>query len=549
MIALLALCSPAWAAQLVLDADTRELQHGQVVTLHLTVVDAVPSGPPRIPSSRGLNFDYRGQRHSTTIINYQTTRTVTYSYSMAATSPGTWEVGPVELAVGGEALKSNSLTIEVLERDAGSDGEGVSATLGVDDIWVGQTVVYHLEFRTPKQVTDLRWTPPEFEGFVPEQTAGENQREYSLRENGQETTVIELDMPLVATSPGARSVAPAVLQAQHRVRRKGRRRTPFESLTQTESEIYTTEPIPAAVRPLPESGRGDDWSGLVGQFRLRAELSEAGIAVGESATLTVRVVGDGTLSGFALPEMSADGFRAYDDQAELSGRVEGGKFLSEGIFRRAIVPDKPGDITVPAVRLQIFNPDSGAYEIIATQPITLRVDEGEERTTVTSYAEVSDTRQDVVDLDADILPIHAHARLRSQVFEPFTPGVILPTALPVLALMGFALRDVAANRRESPVDRRKALKARLASLKPGGADPGELESVFREALGILIGCPAGAVDRERIGALDAETYGDLGGESLLLYGELEEVRYGGGDVSGALAERVLALARKLLEAA
>ncbi len=541
---LLLLVSQAWAAQLVLDADTRTLREAQVVTLNLTVVDGRPKGPPRIPDSEGLSFSYRGQRQSTVMVNFKTTRTVTYSYSMTALKPGFWEVGPVELVVDGQALASNTLAIQVSERDTSAEIEGVTASLGTEDIWVGQTVVYHLEFRSPKQITDLRWTPPEFEGFVPEQTAEERQKEYTLRDGDRDTTVIELDMPLVATAPGAREIPPAVLQAQYRVRRAQRRqRSVFDSLYQTENAVYTAKPLPTAVRRLPEAGRDEHWSGLIGDVHIRAELSADRVAVGESATLTVTVEGDGTLSGFSLPELPVDGgFRAYDDQAEISGEVADGRFRSVGVFRRAIVPEAEGAITIPPITLQFFSPSAGGYRSVSTRPMTLEVLPGERSEALTSYAEPgADVRRDVEDLGADILPIHPGASLRSQVFDPASPGVLLPVGLPLMALLGVGLRDATARRRDAAPDRRRALRARIKGTDI--EDLGALEGLLREAAGAALGCPAGAVERASLAALPE----GIRAEAAAVYGALEEARYGGGGVDPELARRVLELARKLAE--
>ena len=109
------------------------------------------------------------------------------------------------------------------------------------------------------------------------------------------------------------------------------------------------------------------------------------------------------------------------------------------------------------------------------------------------------------------------------------------------------LRSAAGRRRARPVDRRKALRARLDALGAGEASPAELEAVLREALGLYLGCPAGAVERSRLDAIE----GELGAEVLRVYGELEEVRYGGAvagaSLTASLTEWVRAIAKKLLK--
>ena len=431
----------------MLQTDTRELIEGQVGELHLTAVDEAPAGPPDIPDGEGLRFAYQGQRHSTTMINFKTTRTVTYTYRMIAAKAGRWSVGPVEVNLGGRRGKTNSLSVEVRAREADGGADGVFATLGAEKLYVGQTVVYHLEFRSRRALQNLRWTPPEFDGFVPEQTAEVAQKRYSLVDAGAEVEVVELDSPLVATAPGAREIPPAVIQAEIWERqRPTRRRGLFSNMVEARTEVFTADPLPTRVHPLPEEGRSDDWGGLVGRFTLRAELSEAEVAAGGSTTLTITLQGDGTLSGFTLPPVPEDaGYRAYDDQPELASEIRGGRFRSVARFRRAIVPESPGRLKLPPVAIQAFDPVGGEYVTLRSRPLTLTVIEGESRQAVTSYAAAEvDARQEVADLAEDILPLHASARLRSQVFRPTHPGLLAIVGAPLLALIGLIGRDLAA---------------------------------------------------------------------------------------------------------
>ena len=533
---LLALCQ-AWAAQAVLELDTRELRVGQIVQAHLSLVDGTVRTAPDFPRVEGLAFRYEGQRQSTVMVNFKTTRTMTLQYAVTALQPGEWTIPSmtIELA-GGQRAVTSPVTVTVEARDTDdSAGDQVFATLGADEAWVGQTLVYHLDFRTSKRLVDRRWTLPELDGFVAEQTSEATEREIPIVEDGRTWTRIEVDVPVVATAEGARRITPAALTAQFQVKRQNQRRqrpSLFTSSYDLKTEVFAGQLVPITVRPLPE--RPADFSGLVGSFELATQLSQGTVAVGESATLTVQLAGDGTLAGFALPEPPPDAdYRAYDDAPEVRSEVRGGRFAAVALAKRAIVPTTPGTLTLDPIELVVFDPSLGDYVTLRSAPETLQVVGSDEQSGLVSY-DAEPTSTAPAELADDILPIHPRARMASQ--APELPSVLLGLgALPWLALLGIGARDLA-GRRSGRVDPRADLKARAKALGP---DLAAAEALFRDAVGFALDLPHGAVDRAALDRLP-EAQRD---PARRIYEDLDAARYGGAD-AGDVAARV----RQLVEA-
>jgi len=521
----------AWAAQAVLELDSRDLRVGQIVQAHLSIVDGSVGSAPTLPALDGLSFRFEGQRQSTVMVNFKTTRTITLQYTVTALQAGEWTIPSMTLELtGGQRAVTAPLTVTVSPRDpdAGA-GDRVFATLGTEEAWLGQTLVYHLDFRTSKRLVDRRWTLPELDGFVAEQTSDATEREIPLVEDGRTWTRIEVDVPVVATAAGARSVSPAALTAQFQVKRQSQRRqrpSLFSSSYDLKTEVYAGDVVPVTVRPLPD--QPDGFSGLVGSFELVSQLSQGAVAVGESATLSVQVTGSGSLAGFELPPVPPDApYRAYDDAPEVRSEVRGGRFTAVSLAKRAIVPATPGTLTIAPVELVVFDPEVQDYVTLRSAPQVLQVVGSDESSGLVSY-DLEPEAGAPSELADDILPLHPRASLTSE--APDLPRLAAAVAsLPWVVLIGLLLRD-AVKESTTTVDHRAQLRARATALD---ADLAHAEALFRDTVAWVTGVAHGAVDREVLERLPEASRAD----ARSIYDDLDAARYGGAD-AGDLAERV-----------
>jgi hypothetical protein len=539
---------PAWAAEVSVHLDTREIRVGQTVGLRVVVLDAREVRPPDFPKANGLQVTFQGTQQSTVRINFRTTRTKTFSYSVTALAPGDYAIQPLALVIDGQKTGAPSVQLTVREREATelAAADSIFGTLGTDEIWVGQTVVHHVEFRTRKRLLDMHWQAPNFEGFVPDPVAPAQQREYPLIENGINWTLLELDTPLQAVAAGAREVPGGVMRAQFAVTREVARRRGFGlgRITEARTEVFATDSLSIKVRPLPEEGRSPDWSGLVGQFEIQTRLDRSQVRVGQSATLTVVLSGTGGLASFQLPQIAeGQGFRAYDDEPEIRAEVRGGRYESVGTWRRAIVPESTGLFQVPPVVIQVFDPLEGTYVTLRSAPLRLQVLSGEntEISVIDAGSTGGDQRRKIARVGEDILPIHPNAQLRSQVFNPAHPMLLAVMGVPFLVLLGVVAREQFQRLRPRH-DPAAALRRRAALVENRALGVGELEVLFREALGLALGLPAAGVERA---SAESGLTGPLKDSVLSLYRDLDRARYGGGDHQGLQARVLVAVAALL----
>ncbi|MAY81965.1 MAG: hypothetical protein CL930_14450, partial [Deltaproteobacteria bacterium] len=210
------LTSIAFAAELSLQIDSRELVMGQTVPVSLQVLNGSVQGVPPVPAGDGLLLQYQGLSQKHMMVNFESTRISQYNYQLSAIRPGDWEIGPINLVVDGETLTAGPVTIHVGDPPKDQGGKPVVGTISDETPVLGQVVVYRFQFQHDKPVMNARWSRPEFAGFIEETTSEANQREYQMVQDGVPFTVQAIDVALVAAGVGERVIPPAALTAQFR---------------------------------------------------------------------------------------------------------------------------------------------------------------------------------------------------------------------------------------------------------------------------------------------------------------------------------------------
>jgi hypothetical protein len=539
---ILALIPMALAGSLSLQIDTRSLVVGQAVPVTVAVTNGRAEGVPDLPVGAGLLAQYQGQSSQHVIVNFEATRTTEYNFQLAATALGSWTLGPVELVVDGETLRTRAVTIEVGAPPVNQGGEPVVATISDPSPVLGQVVVYRFQFQYDKPLVNARWTRPEFPGFIEEVNGEAVQREYQLMQDGKPTTVQTIEVPLVAAGTGPQVINPAVLTAQFRAERQRRRRrqsmddifgdSPFGLRGSTETRNLATAPVSVEISPLPSAGQPPDYSGLVGQFQARLRPSATQVKLGESVTLEYTLVGDGTLAGFKVPQPpDAAGFRVYDDAPEVRTQLMDGRFRSQVTVRRAVVPEQEGPLTIPAIQVSAFDPVAEQYVMVRTAPIQLTVLPGEEGGgVVSSYAGTGgDQRRAVISLDEDILPVVASGAVADRTVVSASVWLAAIPAVPAVLWTLLGVLGLVRARRPDPIAQFQA------QLKHLPADPvvrlETLEAIFRGTVAALLGVA--------VHGLDGAQAADFSVVAAELYADLERARYGGG-ASADLEARVAA---------
>ncbi|HXU45182.1 MAG TPA: BatD family protein [Thermoanaerobaculia bacterium] len=131
-----------------------------------------------------------------------------------------------------------------------------------------------------------------------------------------------------------------------------------------------TPPAALEVRPLPSAPPG--FQGAVGPLALNAQLAPRDLAVGEAATLKVRISGLGHLDGMAAPELTVPpGLRIFPPHERTNDQLEGNRVRGERTWTYVLVPDRPGDYRLDLPAIPYFDAAAGTYRQATAPPIEL----------------------------------------------------------------------------------------------------------------------------------------------------------------------------------
>lgn len=131
------------------------------------------------------------------------------------------------------------------------------------------------------------------------------------------------------------------------------------------------------VKPLPEAGKPEDFSGAVGDFDFKVTPSKTNLKHGESLNLVVSVTGKGNLKLFSLPKpVVPNALEMYDavHSEDISTPLSGMAGKSSDSY--AIIPQYRGNYPVKPMQFSYFDLSSGTYKTLRSSQIMINVLDG-----------------------------------------------------------------------------------------------------------------------------------------------------------------------------
>ena len=158
--------------------------------------------------------------------------------------------------------------------------------------------------------------------------------------------------------------------------------------------VWLSAKIPElVVHALPEAGRTPRYSGIVGNATATATLRPNNAVVGQPMLLTVDL--QNLAYGPSIPDLPKAVLKGIGSEFQMTPRPlnESATETSRN-FTYVLRPLRSGIEKLPALALQIFDPEQNTYRIIRTEPQSIRVDPDGETTVYQPYA--SETRPPLV---------------------------------------------------------------------------------------------------------------------------------------------------------
>jgi hypothetical protein len=364
------------------------------------------AGSPQIPPSADFDVYDSGRSTNISLINGKLTSSTSYTYVFVPHRAGTFTLGPITVEDKGTSYACEPITVTVTaggggaaggappgpgapsrapsEREAAAaQGQGLFVRLEADrkEACLDEqiTVRFRLYQRDDVTLTDLSdFQPPSSEGFWREDLGP--QQDYTVEMQGHTYRVREIRWALFPTRAGDLEIGPAGVVAY--IAGRGRPRGFFDgffgsSVFDRRPMPLRTDPLRIRVRPLPDQGRPDGFTGSVGDYQLDAHFDVAQARRGEPFTLTVKVVGTGHIQTIGTPVWPDwDGLRVYDSGEAVSVEKPQDRIAGEKTFTQVLIASRAGRVRLDPVRFVFFDPAQHRYQTVATPPLGIEVVEG-----------------------------------------------------------------------------------------------------------------------------------------------------------------------------
>ncbi len=499
---------------------------------------------------------------------FQTTMKV--SYTIRPKSLGSFTLSPARVMVGGVPHQSNSISIEVVEGKTQTEDPNdpevlvkklswMKALLSRTEVYVGEPIGVNYKLYSKTGVSSPRFeSEPNFKGFIAENIDIERvEQKREFIDNEQVLTAVVRSFLLFPQQPGnyeAQNI-PVTIPTNVQVQRRD---SWFGSVTQrvdNKTQIYIP---PIKVKPLPVSGRPDDFSGGVGRFTLSIDANRTTLDPDQSLTVTVTLNGEGNLRLLDIPTLELPSvFEAYDPRTRSNLRVQNGTLKGSKVAEYLLIPRYSGTFEIPPLRFSYFDPKSKQYKELTTEPLRIEVTGDKRKVDVVSSDGSIGGSERADLLSKDIMFIKTSPpnfrRDTQPIIQKLWYWVLWFLAL-LLIPAGWVLRNMMFKRRSARNTRvRKAERKVMQLIKQASRETNAnsrgtllhraLETYFSARLNIK----TADLTKQRLKQASMQTFGEeFTDEWMTLYESLESLQYSGlgAAASSEQVERTIKRARE-----
>jgi hypothetical protein len=382
--------SPQLEVVVSLSQETISLDEQAV--LEVEVKGAAQDMPtPSLPTLPMFEIYSQGRSTSISYVNGVVEASVTNRYLLVPTKPGTYPIENISVVYQNRRYVGNAVTLTVvssgtpvspqleqraLDTAGNSKDYFLEASIDNRNPYVSQQVTLTLKlFIAVQYYGSPELVEPTTTGFWTELLG--TRGPYQQRVNNRTYRVIERKYALFPTATGEQTIGRATITVTVQSRQQSRRRDPFDifgMLGAGEEVQIRSQPLTLSVKPLPSEGRPSDFSGTVGRFTLKATPTKREVEVNQPVSVNFLINGLGNIKSVAEPVIpDLPDFRVYkassnESVTKVDDRLGGTKTIEE-----VFIPNRPGQLVIPAVSFSYFDPEASQYRMARTAPISLNV--------------------------------------------------------------------------------------------------------------------------------------------------------------------------------
>jgi len=337
-------------------------------SVQLVFRDCEPDGNPTLPAIPGATLTFLGQSSNVSIVNFQMSRSVSYSYLVRAR-----QSTPVQIPAFTARTNKGPVNVPAFTvAQPGASVDSVASSRLIPErtsVWAGE--VFGLTYELSASRRNEPQISPDFE-WRPSPLIAEDWTKPEVLEavvGGDRRLQVIYRTRAIAKKPDAVRLEAANHLLSVRVGTIG-----FGIISQPRMEAIsvTSDQPTLVVRPLPTPP--PDFSGAVGEFKLVSRVVPEQAGVGEPVTWTLELSGTGNwpdLAGLPSREVSND-FQVVQPKAKRTPS-EGRLFDATLVEDVVLVPTKPGNYALGPINFSYFDPRSGTYQTVTTPRTMLAI--------------------------------------------------------------------------------------------------------------------------------------------------------------------------------
>ena len=524
---------------------------------------------------------YSGPNQSTSMsyINGAMSQSITLSYIIAAKKEGKLTIGPASVNVNGATIQSNSFNVEVVKGAVNQQNQGnnnqaaqnnsapasenvsdnlfVKTTVSKTKAYLGEQITVTHKVYTRYQLRgfqDIKF--PDYTGFWAQDVPNNPQIQITNENiDGVSYQVGELKRTyLFAQRSGKLEIEPMNIACVVRKQSNKKPRDVFEQFFGGGYEDATynvkSKAVPIEIMPLPEANKPSDFSGAVGNYSFKAQMSKDKIKANDAINLTITLLGKGNIKLVdPLKIVFPEDFETYDPKIKenITSNVNG--VSGNKTFDYLIIPRHEGNYKIDKINFSYFDPEKKQYVTLPSPEFTIHVDKGTEKDASANVYN-QNSKEDVKVLGNDIRYIKTNNIVLKPKDNYFFGSSLFYLGLisPFFAFIGFIFirrKSIDLNKDAVAVKSRKATKMakkRLA-LAEGHLKSNDKEQFYIEIFKALYGyisdklnLPAIDLSKEHISeTLKAKSVNDSTIQQLMTtLDNCEYARYAPSTVSGDL---------------
>ena len=316
----------------------------------------------------------------------------TITYALMPRESGTFTIGSASVKVDGKTYTTRPMLVEVIAEKQGAEvktpNTSPEGSIGRDDIllrlkvsdtelYKGESLRASLVLYTRVTVENIEsLTMPPFDGFWSQELSFDNapsREEY----NGRVYETYKITELLLSPQESGKIVIPeAVMDVVAQVVVQDRRNyDPIFGGRQVYrvSRELKSAPVTINVKEFP-AGAPQSFNGAVGNFSLRSTMPAAEIDANSADQIELTISGTGNLKFITAPRITLpESFEVYDTKVVDNCKITATGTTGSLTYTYPFVARSAGAFTIPRIEFSFFNPDTQAYETLATEPFTLVV--------------------------------------------------------------------------------------------------------------------------------------------------------------------------------